>query len=95
MLSNLVFPGVGLIAAGRKVSGIIQALLAIGCFFMALAAVVMPMLHNIATMLNDKQEKLTNPDFTAFCYWAVAVVVIWIWSTIEIFIFYRKPGPTF
>lgn len=91
MLSNLMFPGMGLIVSGRKISGGIQALLAIVCFIMALAAVIMPMFRNITIMLNDKQEQLGKPDFMEFCYWAVAVVVIWLWSTIEIAIFYKKP----
>ena len=94
MLSNLMFPGVGLIMAGRRISGGIQAFLAIGCFIMALAAVIMPMFRNIMIMLDDRQDEFTKPDFTGFCYWATAVVVIWIWSTIEIAVFYRKPKGT-
>jgi hypothetical protein len=89
LLLNLMLPGGGLIAAGRRTSGIIQLVLALASFVMALGAIVWPMLQNYIIMLNDSKEELTSPSLTAFAGWAIIVIIIWIWSTAEIIICYN------
>jgi dolichol kinase len=84
-----MMPGLGLISFGRIKSGVAQLLLALISFIMALAAVVWPMLQDIINLLNDRNDNLQSPDLSAFIVWAVVVIAVWIWSTIEIFICYK------
>ncbi len=89
LLFNLMMPGLGLISFGRIKSGVAQLLLALVAFIMALVAAVWPILHNVLNLLDDPNAKFQNPDLTAFTAWAVVVIAVWIWSTVEIFICYK------
>ncbi len=89
LISNLILPGLGLVAAGRIVSGTIQFILALVAFILALFAVIGPMIHDINNLLNDRNDKLEKPDLNMFIIMALIAIAVWVWSTIEIFIYYK------
>lgn len=94
LLVNLMFPGGGVIAAGRRISGTIELVLTMAAFAMALAAVFWPIIKDYMIIFADSKEELHSPDLSSFYCWATIAIGTWIWSTVEIIICYKpKPPP--
>ncbi len=85
---NLLAPGIAQFALHWWLRGLLQLGGAVVCFILAAWCVIGPLVHNISRMLNDDSAKIENVNFVGFFYYAVALIVIWIWSILDIIIFY-------
>ncbi|MEM4247886.1 MAG: hypothetical protein QXH80_01345 [Candidatus Nanoarchaeia archaeon] len=89
---NLIAPGIGQFAVKSYFRGAIMLLGALFFTFYSCALIVMPLYHNIKIMLAGGQGKFAYLDIKRFAISISALLLIWLWSLLDIL--FRKNFPT-
>ncbi len=90
----LLAPGIAQLALKRYVTGLIQLLGALVCFVWAAWLLLTPLFVSLGNLLNDSQtgEIVNNYEYLIYALVPfVLLIFLWLWSLIDIAVFYREP----
>lgn len=88
---NLLAPGIGQIALRWYFRGILELLIAIAAIVWMVAEIFVPILN---FMTGDNMTgALPNINFQQILFALGIIVLVWLWSMVEIILFYTPPKP--
>ncbi len=88
---NLVVPGLGQLAKGSYLSGLLFMVSSLLSAAWAIWLVVQPLYRNIRIMLEGAEEQIAPPDIRKFLFWILILILIWCASMLEILLNVPKP----